>query len=221
MSEEDLIPDLEFPEETPDAPVVAEPEPEVKAEAPQETQMVPLAALQSERASARSLRERLDRIEGLLTQPRPAPLPDVIEQPEAYQQAILQQIAAREANIIAEVSERLTRGKFGDETVDEALEAAKASGVVAQFANRRDGWGDLVKWHKSQKALTEIGDDPAAYAARVREQARQEVLAEMTAQSVKTPLASPSLAGQPNLGARTVQWTGPTPIDDILGNKGF
>jgi hypothetical protein len=223
MADDDLIPDTIFPEEEPEtpetpieaaveAPVEAAPEP-AKAET-----HVPLAALQEARAENRTLKERLnelDQIKAMLAAQNAPKMPDVFENPEGFAGAMLQRVQQVEANTIAEISERMARSSAGDQVVDAALDAAQAAGVVDQFRGRKDPWGDLVKWHKSQRALAEIGDDPAAYAERVREQIRQEFAAQR--QSGPIP-AAPSLAGQPNLGARAAPaWTGPTPLDDILG----
>lgn len=217
-----------FPEETPEEAVaveveaVAPPEPvpepvkAVEAEARVET-MVPLAALQAERESARTLKQRLERLEAALTAPRPVAPPDLYAEPERFQQHIEQAVAQRVSNVEAEMSERFARSQFGSETVDAAFEAAQAQGATSQFIGKKDPWGELVKWHKAQTALAEIGNDPAAYRARVESEIRAKLLAEMTAQSVSRPQA-PSLAGQTTLGARAApMWNGPTPLEDILG----
>ena len=224
MADDDLIPSLDFT----DQPQEPTPEPVVTPEAApvaapvakvEDPTMVPLAALQAERASNRSLKDRLDRIEGTLAQKPAAALPDVFEDPQGFQRAVDERVTDATRHMMAEVSERLTRTAQGDAVVDEAFQAAEAAGVIGQFNGRKDGWGDLVKWHKSQKALSEIGDDPAAYAQRVEAEMRTKIMAEMAVQSVKPALASPSLAGQPNVGTRAAPaWSGPTSLDDVLGN---
>lgn len=219
MADDELIPDTIFPEE-PETPTEAAVEVPVEA-APEPAKVethVPLAALQEVRAENRTLKDRLnelDQIKAMLAAQSAPKMPDVFENPEGFAGAMLQRVQQVEANTIAEISERMARSSAGDQVVDAALDAAQAAGVVDQFRGRKDPWGDLVKWHKSQRALAEIGDDPAAYAERVREQIRQEFAAQR--QSAPIP-AAPSLAGQTNLGARAAPaWTGPTPLDDILG----
>lgn len=225
--DEDLLQPQKF-EELPegDEPEVEE-KPEVeepKAETPQpkeepKEQTVPLAALQAEREEKRGLKTRLDQIERYLAQQNQQPTPSLRDDPEGYMSAFAQQLAARDANLAAEMSERFARTQHGDEVVNEAFEAAEAANALDQFKGKKDAWGDLVKWHKSQKAMKEIGDDPAAY----RERLRQELMAELTAERAKNPAnqPTPSLAGETNLGTRTPPaWSGPTPLDDILGDKG-
>ena len=222
--EDDFLSPMEFVDEPatqdPEPAPEATPEPVATQPEPKPEQQVPLAALQEARAESRTLKQRLEQIEAMLTQqaqqaPKPA-LPDMYADPEAYQAALLQQVNSRISNAEADISERLARSALGDAAIDAAFEAAKAKGVIDQFRGKRDPWGELAKWHKAESALAEIGDDPAAYAARVREKMKQEVMAEMVAQSVKPLAAAPSLAGQPNLGTRAPQWSGPTPLDEIL-----
>lgn len=225
MAEDDLLSEMTFEEEpqaaeTPEVQPQTEAAPEpAKVEAKPETH-VPLAALQEVRNENRTLKAqlaRLDQIEARL-QAQPQPVPDLYENPAAFQQAIIDQVRMAEANTIAEISERMARDRNGDDLVDAALQAAQAAGTVNQFKGKRDPWGELVKWHKAQTALSEIGDDPAAYKARVRQELMQELQAER-AQSVQIP-AAPSLAGQPNLGTRLAPvWQGPTPLEDILGGR--
>lgn len=232
MSDDDLLQPQQFedlPEGEEDEAAEAEAEQPKAEEKPQDPpadepkeQMVPLAALQAEREEKRGLKTRVDRLEQYLTQmtqqnqPRP---PSMQEDPEGFMQMFGAQIAAREANITAEMSEKFARIQHTDAVVDEAFAAAEAAGALNQFIGKRDAWGELVKWHKAQKALKEIGDDPEAYKQRMR----QELMAELAAERANNPAnqPAPSLAGETNLGARTAPaWSGPTPLDDILGNSG-
>lgn len=239
MSLDDIMGDKPFQADdvaeeitTPEAEDVAEqPEPEPEPErddqpapAKTEPQMVPLAALQEERQKSRTVAERLAQIEQMIQASQrqtaePRKLPDMFEQPEAYSQSILQMMAERESGIIAEMSERFTRSKHGDEVVDAAFETAKAAGVIDSFRGKKDPWGELVKWHKQHQVMSEIGTDPDAWRAQERERLRQEVLAELAGQQQKQTAArgAPSLAGQPNLGSRAAPvWGGPTPLNEIL-----
>lgn len=196
-------------------------EPEKKAEPePAKDPVVPLAALQEVRGENRTLKERLSSIEQMLMQQTAPKPPDVLEDPQGFAAMIEQRLAAQQTDIYLTVSENQARASHGDAVVDAAFQAAEAAGILGQFAQRKDGWGDLVRWHKGQKAMAEIGDDPAAYAARLEEQIRAKVLAELAAKPATIP-AAPSLAGQANLGTRAApSWAGPTPLEDILGGRG-
>lgn len=248
MSLDDLMSDKPFQEEQPPAQQVEaegeaeapkpetaediaeepqpEPEGEPAAEKP-EPQMVPLAALQEERQKSRSLGDRIAQIEQMLQQSsqgqkqaEPRKLPDMFEQPEAYTQAVMQMMAEREANLVAEMSERFARTQHGSDAVDAAFEAAKAAGTIDQFRGKKDPWGELVAWHKQHQVMSEIGNDPNAWREKERERMRQELIAEIAGQQQKQAAGrpAPSLAGQSNLGPRTKPaWSGPPSLDEILG----
>lgn len=231
MSDDDLLKPMAFEAEeadqgqeevTTEQPVVAVEEP-AKAEK-QEDQTVPLAALQQVREENRSLKQRLaeiDQIKAMLAAQQPQPKrPDLLDDPDGFANSVEQRLAGIQANFYAELSEREARREHGAEFVDAAFQAASDKGMIDQFKGRKDPWGDLARWHKAQQALSQIGDDPAAFKARLEAEIRAQVMAEVAAQSVKIPAVSPSLAGQPNLGSRAApEWGGPTPLDEILGNK--
>lgn len=223
MAEEELFPEendqieqaepAESPEPAAETP--AEPAPVEAAKEP----VVPLAALQEARGENRSLKDRLANIEAMLMRQQPQPeRPDLLGDPDGYAEMIDRRIAMRDADMIATMSEMQARLRHGDDVVNEAFAASQEAGVTDQFRGRRDAWGDLVTWHKAQKARAEIGDDPAAYRARLEADLRAKILAEMAAKPAAIP-AAPTLAGQANLGTRTPSWGGPTPMEDILGKR--
>ena len=213
--------------EQPEPEQAEEPEPETpeEPETEQQPQQVPLAALKEARGQNKALKDRLEQIERMLAsqtqqQDRPKP-PDVMDDPEGYSRFMEAQMAAVHSNAVATISERFARQTHG-ELVDEAFEAAKSQGMLDKFRGGQDPWGDLVKWHQSQRVMSEIGGDPDGWRKRELEKMRKELQAEMAAASIKPGRGSgPSLASQPNLGSRDRQeWSGPTPLDDILGNPG-
>lgn len=225
--EDDFLQPAQFePEPEAIAEPVAETQPEPTPQ-PETEQTVPLAALHEERNKSRNLRDTIPELQRQIaqlqevvsrSQQSPPEHIDPIMEPEKFQAAITSQVAAQVSNVYLEISERSARAQYGDEAINAALEAAQATGAIEQFRGKKDAWGDLAKWHKSQQALATIGDDPAAYAARVEAEVRQKILAEMAAQSVNK--SAPSLAGATNLGSRAAPaWQGPTPLEDILGVK--
>lgn len=225
MSEQDLLAPAQFDDVQAELP---ETQPEPQPEKVEQT--VPLAALQSERAENKSLKSRIPELERKIEQlmdvvqranaPKPQPI-DPIADPDRFTAAVQAQIAAVAAHTEAEISERFARTNHGDDAVNAAFEEAKAAGVVDQFRGRKDPWGDLVKWHKAQTVAREIGDDPEAYKARLRQQIMQEMQIPAAVGQSAAIKPAPSLAGQPNLGTRQTQaWAGPVPLDEILGGKG-
>lgn len=219
---EELFPPINFEEKQGEpTPEAAEAKAEEQPKPEHVEQTVPLAALKEARGENRTLRQQIAEIREMLQAQNRPPAPDPIADPEAHSAFLMQQMQQAQANITAEVSERLARMQHGEEIVDEAFEAAEKAGVVKQFYGRKDPWGDLTKWHKAEKAKAEIGDDPEAFKAKLRAEVLAELKAGMTAQSVKPPA---SLAGQTNLGSSAAPlWAGPRSLDEILGTdkKGF
>lgn len=234
---DDILSDEPIVEETPELdaeePTQEDQEPVTEEPAPQpdpEPQTVPLAALQETRSENKELKAALAALQSQVSQaqqPRyeQPKQPDFIDQEgAAYFQQYMGQM---QAHFAAELSEAKARAKYGDDTISQAFEAAQAAGMVDRFKGQQDPWGALGEWHKGvqeqEKAktlLSEIGGDLEAYKAKIK----AELLAEMNANQVAESVAqaarakAPSLASEPNLGSRAApQWSGPTPLDDILG----
>lgn len=95
---------------------------------------------------------------------------------------------------------------------------------VVGSPNRFDA---AVKWHRRQQAMAEIGDDPAAYRARLE----AEILAKhglasngngngAPANSAPAPVMPSNLATVRNVGNRTgPAWGGPMPLADIFDRR--
>jgi UDP-N-acetylglucosamine:LPS N-acetylglucosamine transferase len=81
-------------------------------------------------------------------------------------------------------------------------------------------YAEAVKWHHRQSARAEIGDDPAAYKARLEAELREQILAELGGSSGArrfAQLAPSNLAGARNVGARGgPAWSGPASLNDIF-----
>lgn len=219
LSDDDLdeeiqdAPETEAPEtpEEPETPKSAEPE----KEEPKEQPMVPLAALHEVRDSNRDLKRQLESLQAQSRQ-EPQKAPDVLEDQDGYNGYIQQQIQQTTFNARLDISEGIARDTYGDEAVEAAFEAAKATGMARNFVGGKHPWGEMVKWHQKQQKMAEIGDDPDGWRERERQKIRQELEAELVAKSV-TSGSGPSLSGEPNLGSRTArEWGGPTSLDDIL-----
>lgn len=191
------------PEPTPEPPK-AEPKAEPAPE------MVPVGVVQELRRELRELKQA--------QAPRPQP-PEFID-PEGAQ-FMQQQMTMMQANFAAELSEVKARSSYGSDVVDEAYKTAEAAGVLDQFKGKHDPWGELTKWHRQQKVMQEVGDDPSAYKARLEAEIRKQVEAEMVAKQAAaiagTPAPSMAHATGTGGGTRTT-WSGPTPLNNILGD---
>ena len=206
----------------------SEPEPEaepVEAEKGK-SHLVPVSELQKERqkrqdeARLRELAEsnaktyeamieKLTQQQANQQQPAPQPepaveLPDPYEDPEGYTQAVVNQrvgqMQQQMVNMQLNMSERLAVSEHGREAVDAAFDAVSKANIAGRFVQDPDAYGSMVKWHKEQVAIAEIGDDPSAYKAKLEAEMRQQILAELKQGGVNPDLAQPT--GQ---HAQTVQ----------------
>jgi len=156
--------------------------------------------------------------------------PDWYENPNAAaQHAIAPQLEQFQA--VLNANAKLIAGtKFGDSDVQEA-EDAFVQAVQSQtldpadyhkVVNSPNRYAAAVQWHKRQKAQAEIGDDPAAFRAKLE----AEILAKHGIQpgaqpaaqtSAPAPVMPSNLAAARNVGARSgPAWSGPTPLADIF-----
>ena len=161
LSEDDGDTAVEHIEETPvetteppeaEAPEVDEveqsPEP-VEDEAPtqEDPRTVPLPALKEERAKRQELEARLAVLEGARKQPEPEPVPDMLDDPEGYQQWQTKQIRS----VQLDAFEESARDVHGDDAVDAAFQAFQGisgSPEAAAILAVKNPWRAMMKWHK-------------------------------------------------------------------------
>lgn len=240
---------VEEPKASPETP--AEPEPQQPAEpdpeadpknwtyaayrdekAKRQEAMRKAQALETELAQHRAFREQMEQ------QARRQPPPDQFADPEGYnaywenrlqerEQAFQNQLRDQQANL----SLRLAHKEHGEDfeqaysTMISMAENGDRS-IVQAVAQSPDPGETLVRWFNTYRVQQEIGNDPASY----RERIRQEVLAEFekergtqseTPQQPQSGVQMPSnLAGQRSVGPRTgPAWGGPSPIADIFDRR--
>jgi hypothetical protein len=217
--------DAETPQPAPEQ--AAEPskaEPEAKA-SPEEA--IPSWRLREETQRRREAEERLAaasaQLQQFLNQARqqqqrqPEPLPDLIEQPEAYARAIEQRLTQQfEQRDIARSLHRADR-QYGEE-FRQAYEAfnspqyANDEHLLQRVRNSYDQGEAILAWHREQTALREIGPDPSAYRQKLRSELmqdaefRKEFMASMRAEATQKPSSVTSL---PNLARAPGSASGP------------
>lgn len=234
--------------------VEAAPEPEAEPEAPehtgekqadagpppasQEDKHVPLASLLDERDKRKAIESELAEMrkwrEEQERKAREAErnAPDPYEDPKGWAAHQQQEVRSMLFNERLNVTEQLARQQYGDETVAEAqrsfLEASQRDPTLGQrLVNEPNPYGFVMQWHKRQKFMSEIGDDPEKWREAERERIRQELMQEVTQQRRPTtpqpapsaPAAPRSLAGAPNAGtgaSRPARGPG-TVFDEIFG----
>ena len=176
--------------------------------------LVPFKAYDAERKGRQDWKEKATRAEERLRvyeeqQQRAQP-----SEPVDPIQSMQQQIVNERFN----TSEMIAKSKYPDldEKVEIFMEAAAANPLLKAQLLQQPNPYEFVYKEASRIALQrELGDDPAAYKARVEAELREKILAEM---GQPAPLRVPtSLAGTRSSATRSAAaFTGPTPFDQIL-----
>lgn len=197
---------------------------------------VPIKALDAERGKRKEIEDRYDReIREMreqitrLSQPQqsvtpPAPTPALWDDPDAYLQhqiSPVQQEIAQVRNMMMRMEATQTHGA---DAIRNAYEAAQrientpeGAALEAQIMTSGNPFDNLVKWHKSQSILNEIGTDPEAYKQKII----QEYLATQTQPQPQQPHAQPVLptafAKTPTSGPRSsTEFGGARALSDIM-----
>ena len=209
----------ETPTDEPQEPTPAETQTETPADKEEHT--VPLAVFQSMRNDLKAqIDSALEAAKQPAPQPEPVKVPDILEDPDGFTGFMGDQLQKIQQSTRAEMSEVMAIEAYGQDVVNEAFAAAKASGEGARFLNSRHPYGDMVKWHKQQRVLQEIGDDPDAYRQKIETEVRQKIEADIAAQQAKQMAAQapPSMAKTNGTGGSADPgWQGPTTLDSIIG----
>lgn len=210
--------------------------------------MVPRRALETERAKRNDYKAQAARYEGELaatkraleeaTQraqaPQPqqqpmyqAPAPDPASDPAGYMRHIEVEQAKKQINHTLNVSELLLRKEVGAEAVDAAITDFKAAAdqdprLYQQLYSQQDPYGWAYKQVERIRMLRDMGDDPAAFRARVAAEERAKWEAEALQPRGNTVTVSPAAGLQPSLanarsmGTRSAAaWTD-TSVEDVV-----
>lgn len=175
------------------------------------------------------------------TPQQPAPAPELWNDPDAWAEhrvkSALDPVQEQMQSMRLHFSQQIAVTTHGAEAVQGAIQAlAELRQTNPQEYQRlemladksMDPVGDVVRWHKQQSALREIGDDPAKYRESLKEQLRKELLAEMEAQApvhdphqpaaTQRPVLPTSFAAQrsgaPRGGGNG--YAGPRPLSEIV-----
>jgi hypothetical protein len=177
--------------------------------------------------SQRQLEEATRRATAPPPQPQapPQPPPDPVTDPRGYAQYVEQREAQRELNARLNNSEMYIRDKVGDEKlseyVNEFRQLANADPTLfGKLYSQPHPYAWLTREVDRLRLVRDIGDDPAAFKARIEAEARAKWEQEAKAAQ---PAPSPAAGMQPSLGtARSVAgrtagaWTGEPSLEDVL-----
>lgn len=200
--------------------------------------------LREELAAIRAQTAQLERMfQGAIPKPpkaEPPPPPDPYADPQGFRDyGVKQALTPLQEQIdrrLDAMDRMLAEQRFGAQAVQAAYDAMKEAiqtdpQVVAdhqRIMEQPNSYAALVNWHKRRQVLSEVGEDPEAYKARVR----AEIMAEMEAnggqpparttqtQRQAPPVMPSNLATARNVGSRSgPAWGGPAPLKDIFDRR--
>ena len=194
-------PDLEA--ENPEDPPETKDQGESKDKGENPEPMMPVAAHVAER---KELQKRVEFAEEVARRPvtptseTPDPV-DFLAEPEKIASFIDEKVKQATEGL----SKSYAMRQHGKKVVDEAHAALTQHGTSAEqqaLAASADPWGEVVEWHKRRDIMAEIGDDPVAWRKAETERIKTELLAQAAVRQAKGLDPAPTLADEPNLGAR-------------------
>lgn len=129
------------------------------------------------RRESADLRRQLD--EFRRSQQKPAEIPDPLENPDGYrqhfEQTFDQKLRNQEANFSFRLAHREHKETFEKAYSDMVNRAERGDpSIVRSVMGSSDPGEALVRWYRREQTLTEVGDDPSAYKARVLEEAMKD-----------------------------------------------
>lgn len=198
-------------------------------------QHVPFAALKDERTKRQTLETQLSDLQRQLEEfrlkqqqppappPEPVKVPHPVEDPEGYHRFI----EDRQFNDRLNISEMMAREKYQDVDAKLAVfqEAVKDDPSLGlKLRTQAHPWDWMYQQAQRIEAMKDIGDDPAAYRARIESEIRAKIASEASAApspaAPTTPLPT-SLASARSVGERTPNVpAGPTPLDQAVRFRG-
>lgn len=196
--------------EEPIEAVEAQPEPEAKGEppvappaTPEDHGRIPIAALLDEREKRKEKEREVEALNRRIAdyEAKATPKPDFFADPEAALAAAQRAAQAAAINTKLETSRFLAEEKFGAEKVQAAYEFFDRNPHLSgQLLTSPSPFHAAVKEYEKHQAMTEIGEDPSAYRARVEAEIRERILAEYNVQP-KPTAPPPSLSSASSVSA--------------------
>jgi hypothetical protein len=178
----------------------------------------------AERRKRQEAEQRLEALEQELQALRnpPPPPPNLFEDEQGWQQHFGGQVVSTAVqhasmNATLNMSEMLARREHDDFDDMKAafLELAQQNPTLREQALADpDPWAKAYSIAKTHRTMTDLG---AVDVDGLKEQLRQEVLAEMQGQAPARPGLPPTLSTERNLGSRSgPQWAGHKTLDELL-----
>lgn len=142
----------------------------------------------------------------------------------SQREQLLTEAEARARALFFNYTERAARGRYNDyDAMREVFveEAQRNPMLQAQLASSEDPGEFVYQQGRTIRELREVGGNLAAYRQRVEAEAFERFKAEQAAKKQRTANVPKSLNTEPSRGAGVEggQWSGPTPLTDILPTK--
>lgn len=174
--------------------------------------------------------------EALQPKQEPQAPPDWFENPtEAMRHQLTHQLSPAFEHVNAQL-QAIAKDNAVQRFTEEKVSAAEQAFLTAVQARELDPsdyekvvsspnrFAAAVQWHERQQINKEIGNDPAAYKARLEAEIREKVLAELNggqqqpAQQRPAAVMPTNFAAARNVGTRSAgpAWAGPEPLNDIF-----
>jgi hypothetical protein len=168
---------------------------------------IPLTELLNEREKRQNAERQREAYEQELSQLRqqmqalqtPREPIDIFANPEAYTQSIEQQMGEKLRAMEANFSLRLAHNKHGEvftEAFQEVMQRPLQDPMRQQVINSSDPGETLVSLYQRERTLKEVGTDPAAYKAKILEDALKDP--SFLAQAMQTARQSAGAQPKPN-----------------------
>ena len=183
--------------------------------------------LEGELAAYRKQQEEAQRRAAAPPQPQPTyqPPPDPAVDPRGFAQHLVQQQQAALLNERLNNSEMMLREKIGDQKLSEYVEEFRGMAeadptLFSKLYSQPHPYNWLTREVERQRTLRDVGDDPAAFRAKIEAEARAKWEAEAKAAPPPVSPAAglqPSLATARSVAGRTVgAWSGEPSLEDVL-----
>lgn len=159
--------------------------------------------------------------------------PDFYEDPVAASRHAVSPQFEQFNQVILANAKLVAETKYGDEAVGtaeqafiDALQSQKLDPAdYHKVVNSPNRYAAAVQWHKRQQAQAEIGDDPAAFRAKVEAELKAKYGITEDGQQAQqpakpAPVLPSNLAGARSVGARSgPAWSGPATLNDIFNRS--
>jgi len=183
------------------------------------------ARLEGELAAYRKQQEEAQRRAAATPQPTYQPPPDPAVDPRGFAQHLVQQQQAALLNERLNNSEMMLREKIGDQKLSEYVEEFRGMAeadptLFSKLYSQPHPYNWLTREVERQRTLRDVGDDPAAFRAKIEAEARAKW--EQEAKAAPAPVSpaaglQPSLATARSVAGRTVgAWSGEPSLEDVL-----